>query len=90
MLVLDLDDLHGLALLLKMLALLLENREIDGVPAIDLFLPKCVDNEILRGDLKRAVAIPSKSILFNIDQKADVISKTQIARATRSFRQGIR
>jgi hypothetical protein len=32
----------------------------------------------LRGDLKRAAAIPSKSILFNIDQKADVISKTQI------------
>ena len=29
-------------------------------------------------DLKRAIAIPSKSILFNIDQKADVISKTQI------------
>ncbi|NPZ40144.1 hypothetical protein, partial [Pseudomonas aeruginosa] len=46
--------------------------------ALDLFLPKCGDNEILRGDLKRAVAIPSKSILFNIDQKADVISKTQI------------
>ena len=68
----------GKSHLLKMLALLLENREIDGVPAIDLFLPKCVDNEILRGDLKRAVAIPSKSILFNIDQKADVISKTQI------------
>ena len=68
----------GKSHLLKMLALLLENREIDGVPAIDLFLPKCTDNEILRGDLKRAVAIPSKSILFNIDQKADVISKTQI------------
>jgi len=68
----------GKSHLLKMLALLLENREIDGIPAIDLFLPKCVDNEILRGDLKRAVAIPSKSILFNIDQKADVISKTQI------------
>ena len=29
-------------------------------------------------DLEAAVAIPSKSILFNIDQKADVISKTQI------------
>ncbi len=57
---------------------LLENRQIDGTPALDLFLPKCGDNEILRGDLKRAVAIPSKSILFNIDQKADVISKTQI------------
>ena len=68
----------GKSHLLKMLALLLENRHIDGASALDLFLPKCGDNEILRGDLKRAVAIPSKSILFNIDQKADVISKTQI------------
>lgn len=68
----------GKSHLLKMLALLLENREIDGAHALDLFLPKCSDNEILRGDLKRAVVIPSKSILFNIDQKADVISKTQI------------
>jgi hypothetical protein len=68
----------GKSHLLKMLALLLENRQIDGVPSLDLFLPKCGDNEILRGDLKRAVGIPSKSILFNIDQKADVISKTQI------------
>ena len=68
----------GKSHLLKMLALLLENRQIDGASALDLFLPKCGDNEILRGDLKRAVAIPSKSILFNIDQKADVISKTQL------------
>ena len=68
----------GKSHLLKMLAMLLENREIDGAMALDLFLPKCGDNEILRGDLKRAVDIPSKSILFNIDQKADVISKTQI------------
>lgn len=68
----------GKSHLLKMLALLLENRQIDGASALDLFLPKCGGNEILRGDLKRAVAIPSKSILFNIDQKADVISKTQI------------
>lgn len=68
----------GKSHLLKILALLLENRKIDGTPALDLFLPKCGDNEILRGDLKRAVAISSKSILFNIDQKADVISKTQI------------
>lgn len=68
----------GKSHLLKMLALLLENRSIDGTAVLDLFLPKCGDNEILRGDLKRAVTIPSKSILFNIDQKADVISKTQI------------
>ncbi|MBC8316504.1 MAG: BREX system P-loop protein BrxC [Desulfobulbaceae bacterium] len=68
----------GKSHLLKILALLLENRSIDDTPVLDLFLPKCTDNEILRGDLKRAVAIPSRSILFNIDQKADVISKTQI------------
>jgi energy-coupling factor transporter ATP-binding protein EcfA2 len=67
----------GKSHLLKILALLLENHSIDDVPVLDLFLPKCADNEILRGDIKRAVAIPAKSILFNIDQKADVISKTQ-------------
>ena len=68
----------GKSHLLKMLALLLENRQIDGVASLDLFLPKCGDNEFLRADLKQAVSIPSKSILFNIDQKADVISKTQV------------
>ena len=68
----------GKSHLLKILAFLLENRLIEGTPALDLFLPKCGDNQILRGDLKRAVNLPSKSILFNIDQKADVISKTQI------------
>jgi len=67
----------GKSHLLKILAMLLENREIDGASALDLFLLKCVDNEILRADLKRAVTTPSKSILFNIDQKADVISKSQ-------------
>lgn len=68
----------GKSHLLKILALLLENRPINGRSILDLFLPKCGDNEILRGDLKRAIATPSRSILFNIDQKADVISKTQI------------
>jgi hypothetical protein len=68
----------GKSHLLKMLALVLENRHVDGVPALDIFLGKTAQNEILRGDLKRAAAIPSKSILFNIDQKADVISKTQM------------
>ncbi len=67
----------GKSHLLKMLALLLENREIDGKPAMDWFLPKCEGNPMLRGGLQKAVAIPSKSILFNIDQKADVISKAE-------------
>ncbi|WP_312608293.1 BREX system P-loop protein BrxC [Agrobacterium pusense] len=68
----------GKSHLLKMLALLLENKQVEGKSALDMFLDKCGDNEILRGDLKRAVAIPSRSLLFNIDQKADVISKTQL------------
>ena len=68
----------GKSHLLKMVALLLENRQIDGASALELFLPKCGDDTFLRGDLQRAVSIPSKSILFNIDQKADVISKTQL------------
>jgi hypothetical protein len=67
----------GKSHLLKMLALVLENRAIDGVNAAELFIAKCQGNAILQGDMKRAVAIPSRSILFNIDQKADVMSKTQ-------------
>lgn len=69
----------GKSHLLKMLALLLENRQVDGSTALDILLPKIKDNdELLRAQLKKAVAIPSKSILFNIDQKADIISKTQV------------
>ena len=69
----------GKSHLLKILALLLENRKIDGAYALDLFLPKIRDDQtFLREAVKKAVRIPSKSILFNIDQKADVISKTQI------------
>jgi len=68
----------GKSHLLKILSLLLENRTLDGESALDLFLPKVTDNEILRGDLKRTSVIPAKSILFNIDQKAAIISKNQV------------
>jgi hypothetical protein len=70
----------GKSHLLKILALVLENREVEGEKALDIFLskPNFQENEIFRGDLNKAVSTPSKSILFNIDQKADVISKTQI------------
>jgi len=68
----------GKSHLLKMLALLLENREVGGREALDIFMEKLKDDEFLRAELERAAAIPSKSILFNIDQKADVITKTQI------------
>ena len=67
----------GKSHLLKILSFLLEDRVIDGTRLCDIFLPK-IDDEFLRGDLEKAIKIPSRSILFNIDQKADVISKTQI------------
>ncbi len=68
----------GKSHLLKMLALIMENRSVDGSTALDIFLPKIPkEDELLRAALKKAVAIPSKSILFNIDQKADIISKSQ-------------
>lgn len=70
----------GKSHLLKMLALLLENKPIKDIAPLDVFLEKQPLNEggIFANDLKRAVSIPSESILFNIDQKADVISKTEI------------
>lgn len=67
----------GKSHLLKILSMLLENYPIEGDPMVDLFLGKCRDNEILKGSIKKSVEIPSKSILFNIDQKADVINKNQ-------------
>src|SRR6056297_3048641 len=68
----------GKSHLLKMLALVLENRELDGRRAADIFGDKLKDQPMLSGALQKAVSIPSKSILFNIDQKADVITKTDV------------
>ncbi len=68
----------GKSHLLKMLALLLENRTVDGQSVLDQFLKKISRDEILSNELKKACSIPSQSILFNIDQKADVIAKTQV------------
>lgn len=67
----------GKSHLLKMLALLLENKIINETSIVETFIEK-TSNEIIRADIKKAASIPSKSILFNIDQKADVISKTEI------------
>ena len=68
----------GKSHLLKMLAFLLEGKEIKEIDVLNVFLPKCQGNAILGGNLQKAAAIPSKSILFNIDQKADIISKDEL------------
>lgn len=63
----------GKSHLLKILSLILENRTLqNGQTVAQIILPK-IDDEIVQGDLKRAASIPSRSLLFNIDQKADAI-----------------
>jgi hypothetical protein len=76
----------GKSHLLKMLSLMLDGDK--RVPSeqpgeqskrpVEILLPK-VEDEILRADLKKATAIPARSLLFNIDQKFDGIGGTHEA-----------
>ena len=67
----------GKSHLLKMLSLVLEQHAIDGCDTVGEFNKKLAGNEFLIGALEKAVSTPSRSILFNIDQKADIINKGQ-------------
>jgi hypothetical protein len=64
-----------------MLSLLLDSEKRvgeQGSRPVEILLPK-VDDEIIRADLKKATAIPARSLLFNIDQKFDGIGGTHEA-----------
>jgi len=69
----------GKSHLLKILSLVLDTRPLAGGqhPAA-IILPR-IEDEILRGNLVKAARIPARSILFNIDQKADHIGGDTIA-----------
>lgn len=63
----------GKSHLLKILSMVLDGASLpDGRIPADIILSK-IDDEIVRGDLFKASRVPSKSILFNIDQKFDGI-----------------
>ncbi|UIJ35077.1 BREX system P-loop protein BrxC [Allobranchiibius sp. GilTou73] len=69
----------GKSHLLKMLAHLLGDVEVQAFPRDEVsesFLGK-TDDAMLIASLKKAAAIPAKSLLFNIDQKATLIAKDQ-------------
>ena len=69
----------GKSHLLKMLAHLLGDVEGQAFPrqqVSESFLAK-TDDAMLVASLKKAAAIPGKSLLFNIDQKATLIAKDQ-------------
>lgn len=67
----------GKSHLLKMLSLLLENNTVDEKSVAELFIPKCEGDAELQASLLKACGTPSKSILFNIDQKSDAITTKQ-------------
>jgi len=63
----------GKSHLLKILSLILNSEPLTtGVRPSDIVLPK-IEDEIVKANLRKATAIPSRSILFNIDQKFDGI-----------------
>lgn len=63
----------GKSHLLKILSLILDGQPLaNGLRPADIVLPK-IEDEIVKATLRKATAIPSRSILFNIDQKFDGI-----------------
>ena len=64
----------GKSHLIKVLSYVLENKEHthDGQSklAVDFFAKK-IEDAMVYGDLKRVVAVPTDTVLFNIDSKAD-------------------
>lgn len=66
----------GKSHLLKILSYLLENREVDGKPAISYFTDtdKIGDPTVI-GDIRKAASIPSDIILFNIGARADTTTQ---------------
>jgi hypothetical protein len=66
----------GKSHLLKILSYVLENKEFDGYQSGELFSEKIEHDEMLKGDVLSATRIPSESVLFNIDQQAQITSKS--------------
>lgn len=66
----------GKSHLLKILSYVLENRQINGTPVGEHFAGQVADDAKLKGDIQASTRIPSESILFNIDQQAQITSKS--------------
>lgn len=63
----------GKSHLLKILAALLENGEVDRQTAIDYIAPK-LEDPMLEAEMRRAASVPKDVVLFNIDSKSDASS----------------
>jgi hypothetical protein len=67
----------GKSHLLKILSYVLENKEYNGDRLGELFAEKIQNDAILKADILTATRCPSESILFNIDQQAQITSKQE-------------
>ena len=74
----------GKSHLLKMIALLLENRQIDDFSTLEAFLEKCDDNEILRGALKKAARVPSRAFCSISTRRPTSSARPRSTRCSRS------
>lgn len=63
----------GKSHLLKMLSLVLQNREINGLKCADIFAEKASSDFELERNIKIVAGIPTQCILFNIAAKSDGI-----------------
>jgi len=61
----------GKSHLLKMLALVLNNKEINGKKSADIFSEKAESDFDFQANIKKASKITNRAILFNISAKAD-------------------
>ncbi len=67
----------GKSHLLKILSYVLENKAYDGLKLGELFAEKIEDDKILKADIIKATKCPSESVLYNIDQQAQITSKQE-------------
>jgi hypothetical protein len=67
----------GKSHLLKILSLLLDQTPMESGQRPVEIITRNHDDDLLNGELLRACAIPGRSILFNIDQKADHIGGSE-------------
>lgn len=66
----------GKSHLLKILSYILSGEQYDGKILGDVLADQ-VEDEMLKASIKRAAKMPAQSILFNIDQQADITNKQQ-------------
>lgn len=65
---------------LKMLSYLLENKDVKGKPTIEYFCEK-FDDELTFMNVEKSTAVPTETILFNIDSEGSIIKdKTAVLR----------